>query len=134
MQILSLNFLLYTIGGVWRPIEWSSRCSKLLYGVLTVCSLYLLLFLLLTQLLDIILVIDNVEDFTTNSLTCISLISLVFKAVVAVIRRDDIINVLQMLQDKPHKACNKGEINIQMKFDQTIRLVCPLVVNFNKLV
>ncbi|KAL6431347.1 hypothetical protein ACFW04_007176 [Cataglyphis niger] len=121
MQILSFNFFLYTISGMWRPIEWSSKCSKILYSLLTCLTAYLLTTLMLTQLLDIILVVDNVDDFTTNSLMLISVISVLFKIAAAITRRDEIANLIETLQKKPCKAYNEEESNIQMKFDRLIR-------------
>ncbi|XP_072762244.1 odorant receptor 46a-like isoform X1 [Anoplolepis gracilipes] len=121
MQILTLNFFLYTISGMWRPIEWSSKCSKILYGVFTFFTMYLLLLLNLTFLLDIILVIDNVDDFTTNSLLLLSAISVLFKAVAIITRRGEIVNLIEILRKKPCKAYNEEESDIQMKFDRLIR-------------
>ncbi|KAM0729155.1 Odorant receptor Or1 [Formica fusca] len=121
MQILSFNFFLYTISGMWRPIEWSSKCSKILYSLLTCLTIYLLTTLTLTQLLDIILVIDNVDDFATNSLMLLSAVSVLFKATAVVTHRDEIINLIETLQKKPCKAYNEEESDIQMKFDRLIR-------------
>ncbi|CAL1679070.1 unnamed protein product [Lasius platythorax] len=121
MQILSFNFFLYTISGMWRPIEWSSKCSNMLYSVFTCFIMYLLIGLMLTQLLDLVLVIDNVDDFATNSLFFLSVISVVFKAVTAITRRDKIVHLIEILQKKPCKAYNEGESDIQMKFDRLIR-------------
>ncbi|XP_072762547.1 uncharacterized protein [Anoplolepis gracilipes] len=121
MQILSFNFFLYTITGMWRPIEWSSKCSKILYNMFTYLMMCLLLILILAQLLDIILIVDNVDDFTTNSYMLVSVISVFFKAATTVIRRDEIINLIETLQKKPCKAYTEEESDILMKFDRLIR-------------
>ncbi|GAB1867166.1 Odorant receptor [Camponotus japonicus] len=121
MQILSFNFFLYTISGMWRPIEWSSKCSKMLYWILTCFTMYLLIILMLTQLLDIILVIDNIDDFATNSLLLLSSVSVLFKATAVITRRDEIVNLIETLQKKPCKVYNEEENDIQMKFDCLIR-------------
>ncbi|XP_011685419.1 PREDICTED: uncharacterized protein LOC105448495 [Wasmannia auropunctata] len=123
MQILSFNFLLFTICGLWQPIEWSSKCSKLLYNVFTFFTAYLMLYLLLTHLLYIILVVDNMEDLASCSSLFLSIINVLFKATVVIIRRDQIINLIEILQKEPCKACDKEEIDIQMKFDRLIKLV-----------
>lgn len=132
MQILSYNFTLFTLGGVWRPIEWSSKCSKLLYTMLTVYTLYMAFFFMASKILEFIYITDNIDDFVANSLIFFSVNGLACKEIVAVIRRNDIISLLQMFQDKPHKAYNREEIDIQMKFDRKIRLVCPIFVKFSK--
>ncbi|KAG5314776.1 OR4 protein, partial [Acromyrmex insinuator] len=123
MQILSLNFLFYTIGGVWRPIKWSSKCSMYLYSAFTLSTIYLLNFSVLTQLIDIVFVVDNMDDFATNSLMLLSAIAAFCKAITAVFRRSEIISLIKTLQEKPFKACNEEEIIIQMKYDCLIRQI-----------
>ncbi|KYN07124.1 Putative odorant receptor 13a [Cyphomyrmex costatus] len=122
MQILSLNFLLYTITGLWRPIEWSSKCFKSLYSVYTFLTMYLFTYFLLTHLMYIIFVVDNVEDLASCCSIFLGTITLFCKATIVIIRRDKIINLIEILQEEPCKACNEEEINIQMKFDRLIRL------------
>ncbi|XP_014485792.1 PREDICTED: odorant receptor Or1-like [Dinoponera quadriceps] len=121
MQLLSLNFLLYTISGIWRPIEWSSIGSTLLYSAYTVLIIYLMTFLITTQLLDIILIVDNVEDFTANSLLFISVISAFSKMFTPLIRRGRIIDLIETLQRPPCRVCDQEEVEIQAKFDRSIR-------------
>jgi len=123
MRILPLNFLLYSIGGVWRPIEWSSNRSKMLYSLFTFFSIYSLTFLLVTQILDMIFIIENIEDCITNFLLLLSVISVLFKIAAVVTRRDQIVHVIQILQRRPCRARCEQETDIQMKFDHLIRLV-----------
>ncbi|KAF3054602.1 Odorant receptor 023 [Nylanderia fulva] len=121
MRILSFNFFLYGICGMWRPIEWSSKYSKILYGVFTCFTTYLVLLLLFTQLMDLILVIDNVDDFATNALFLLSVVSVFVKVVTTITRRDKIVNLIEILQKKPCIAYDEEECDIQMKFDRLIR-------------
>ncbi|XP_011706919.1 PREDICTED: uncharacterized protein LOC105462089 [Wasmannia auropunctata] len=121
MQTLSLNFLLFTISGVWRPIEWTSKCSKYLYGAFTFSTMYLLHFSMLTQLMDIVLVVNNMDDFATTSLMFLSAVGAFCKATTAITRRSEIINLVKILQEKPCKPNSKEEINIQTKYDTLIR-------------
>lgn len=123
MQMLALNFFLYTISGMWRPIKWSSKCLKMLYNVFTCFVLFMLIFLMLAQLLDIILVIDNIDDFAENALLLLSVINVMFKIVAALTRRDKIVILIETLQKKPCRAYNEEESDIQMKFDRLIRSV-----------
>lgn len=121
MQLLSLNFLLYTLSGVWRPIKWISKCSKCLYSVFTFSTIYLLNFSVLIQLMDIVLVVDNIDEFATISLMFLTALATFCKAATAVIRRSEIINLVKILQEKPCKPSSEEEINIQMKYDNLIR-------------
>lgn len=123
MQILSLNFLLYTVGGIWRPIEWSSTGANFLYNVYTGIVLILEYFYVLTQLLDILLVVDNVDDLVSNTLLFMSVFVLVCKMTLIVIRRSAIINLVKILVEPPCKPQDEDEVAIQMKFDKFIRQV-----------
>ncbi|XP_011705076.1 PREDICTED: uncharacterized protein LOC105460329 [Wasmannia auropunctata] len=121
MQMFSLNFLMYTIGGVWMPIEWSSNIAKLLYNAFTTIVLILLYFLMITQFMDIILVVDNIDDFATNTLMFLTIVAVTCKATIVVMRRNAIINLVQVLLTAPCKPRDEDEIAIQTKFDKFIR-------------
>ncbi|KYM75445.1 Odorant receptor 46a, isoform B [Atta colombica] len=121
MQMFSLNFLMYTIGGVWMPIEWSSNIAKLLYNVFTTVVLVLLYFLMITQFMDIILVVDNIDDFATNTLMFLTIVAVTCKATIVVVRRKAIINLVQVLLTAPYKPRNEDEMTIQTKFDKFIK-------------
>ncbi|XP_077282454.1 odorant receptor 46a-like isoform X2 [Temnothorax americanus] len=121
MQILSLNFLIYTVGGIWRPVEWSSDGAKLLYSIFTFIIVSSEYFLMITQFMDIVLVVDNIDDFTANALMFLAIVTDCCKATVVVIRRNAIINIVQSLLKAPHKPRNEDEVAIQTKFDKFIR-------------
>ncbi|XP_025989687.2 odorant receptor Or2 [Solenopsis invicta] len=121
MQMFSLNFSMYTVGGVWRPIEWSSNIAKLLYNVFTFIVVGLLYFLMITQFLDIILVVDNIDDFATNTLMFLTIVAVTCKATIVVVRRNAIITLVQVLLTPPCKPQNEDEMAIQKKFDKFIK-------------
>ncbi|XP_018372522.1 PREDICTED: uncharacterized protein LOC108767263 [Trachymyrmex cornetzi] len=121
MQILSLNFFIYTVGGIWRPVEWSSNGAKLLYNIFTFMIIFSEYFLVLTQFMDIILIVDNVDDFATNTLMFLTIVAVCCKATVVVVRRNAIINLVQILLKAPCKPRDEDEIAIQTKFDKFIR-------------
>ncbi|EFN79920.1 Odorant receptor 46a, isoform A [Harpegnathos saltator] len=121
MQLLSLNFLIYSLSGVWRPISWSSSCAKLLYSAFTVFTVVPLYFLVLTQLMDIVLIVDNIDDFTNNSLMLVSIISVCCKATVVVLRRGAITGLVEMLLTEPCRPRDEDELAIQARFDEFIR-------------
>lgn len=112
---------MYTVGGVWRPEEWSSNIAKLLYNVFTFIILALLYFLMITQFMDIILVVDNIDDFATNVLMFLTIVAVTCKATIVVLRRDAIINLVQVLLTAPCKPRDEDEMAIQKKFDKFIR-------------
>ncbi|XP_032667591.1 uncharacterized protein LOC116842453 [Odontomachus brunneus] len=121
MRLLSLNFFICTLGGIWRPVEWSSSCAHLLYNAFTFCTIVPLYFLVLTQFMDLVLVVDNMDDFTTNSLMFLTIVAACCKATIALIRRDAIIDLVHTLLREPCKPRGAEETAIQTKFDDFIR-------------
>lgn len=133
MQILSFNFLIYTFAGIWRPVGWSSCGIKLLYNVFTSIVLFLEYFLMLTQFMDIVLIVKNIDDFVTNSLMFASIVAVTCKATLVVIRRNAIINLVQVLLTAPCKPRDEDEEVIQTKFDKFIRSVHTSVdINYHQ--
>ncbi|XP_019698821.2 odorant receptor 46a isoform X1 [Harpegnathos saltator] len=121
MELLSLNFFIYTMGGIWRPVEWTSGYAKVLYSVFSFCTIVPIYFLMLTQFMDLVLVVDNVDDFITNSLMFMTIVAVCCKATTALLRRDVIIDLMQTLSREPCKPQDADEAAIQMKFDEFIR-------------
>ncbi|XP_019698824.2 odorant receptor 46a isoform X1 [Harpegnathos saltator] len=121
MELLSFNFFLYTMGGIWRPVEWTSSCAKLLYNVFSFCTIVPMYFLMVTQFMDLVLVVDKVDDFITNSLIFMTIVIVCCKATTAMVRRDMIIDLVQTLSRKPCKPQDADEAAIQTKFDEFIR-------------
>ncbi|XP_011705074.1 PREDICTED: odorant receptor 46a, isoform B-like [Wasmannia auropunctata] len=121
MQILSLNFLIYTLCGIWRPIEWSSNGAKLLYNIFTFIVIFSEYFLVLTQFMDILLIVDNIDDFANNTLMFLTIVAVCCKATIVVVRRNAIINLVQILMRAPCKPCDENEAAIQTKFNKFIR-------------
>ncbi|XP_024878586.1 uncharacterized protein LOC112458961 [Temnothorax curvispinosus] len=121
MQILTLQFLVYNFCGLWRPSEWSSNVAKLLYNVFTFVIISSEYFVALTQFMDIVLIVDNINDFATNTLIFLTLAAVCFKATVVLMRRNAIINLMRLLMKTPCKPCDEDESAIQTKFDRFIR-------------
>jgi len=112
---------MYTIGGIWRPIEWCSKGIKMLYSIFTASILSSLYFLMLTQFMDIVLVIDNMDDFTMNSFIFATIIAVCCKATVIVLRRNAIIKLTEILLKEPCKPRDADEVAIQRKVDEFIK-------------
>ncbi|XP_011869949.1 PREDICTED: odorant receptor Or2-like [Vollenhovia emeryi] len=121
MQILTLNFFIHTLCGIWQPIEWSSNVAKLLYNVFTFIVILTEYFFVLTQFMDIVFVVDNIDDFATNTLMFLTIVAVCCKATVIVVQRNAIINLVQVLLKTPCKPRNEDEATIQTKFDKFIR-------------
>ncbi|KAG7189250.1 hypothetical protein KM043_008810 [Ampulex compressa] len=131
MELLSLNFYLYTISGIWQPPTRTSKAQRLFYGLYTCFTLFLFYFLTLSQFLDLVLVVDNVDDFITNMLMFMTMVGITFKGTTAVLCYDDIFNLTNVLLKEPCKVRDAGEIRIQKKFDNFIRFATTVNYIFN---
>lgn len=76
---------------------------------------------MITQFMDIILIVDNIDDFATNTLMFLTIVAVTCKATIVVVRRNAIINLVQVLLAAPCKPRNDEEVAIQTKFDKFIR-------------
>jgi len=123
MQLFTLNFLICYLCGIWRPSDWSSNVAKSLYNVLTFVVISSGYFLMLTQFMDIVLIVDNVDDFATNTLMFLTIVTVCCKVTVLVVRRNAIIKMVQILLKAPCKPRDEDETTIQTKFDNFIRYI-----------
>lgn len=121
MQLLSLNFFLCTLGGIWQPAEWSSGCAKLLYNALTFYTIVPLYLFVLTQLIYLVCQVDSMDEFLLNSLSCTTLLAVCTKATIAIIHRGAIIDLVRTLSQEPCKPRDAGETAIRTKLDEFIR-------------
>ncbi|KAL0112557.1 hypothetical protein PUN28_012106 [Cardiocondyla obscurior] len=121
LRILSLNFLFYSLSGFWRPVQWTSKLSKTLYGVFTFISGYLTFYMFVTHFMYIIFVVETLNDLASCCFHILAIVNLISKELTVVTRRNRLINLIEMLQEDPCKPCDKEETDIQLKYDYMIR-------------
>lgn len=76
---------------------------------------------MITQFMDILLVVNNIDDFATNILMFLTIVAVSCKATIVVVRRNAIINLVQTLLKPPCKPRDADEMAIQKKFNKFIR-------------
>ncbi|XP_071631650.1 odorant receptor 4-like isoform X2 [Temnothorax longispinosus] len=121
MRILKLTFILLTICGCWRPDSWSSLHKRLAYYVYASIIVLLLNTFLLSQLMDVILTVDNADDFSDNFFVLICMFISCCKSFIMLINRKNIIMLVDILMEKPCRPSRSTEINILYKFDKSIQ-------------
>ncbi|XP_071631646.1 odorant receptor 4-like isoform X1 [Temnothorax longispinosus] len=122
MRILKLTFILLTICGCWRPDSWSSLHKRLAYYVYASIIVLLLNTFLLSQLMDVILTVDNADDFSDNFFVLICMFISCCKSFIMLINRKNIIMLVDILMEKPCRPSRSTEINILYKFDKSIQI------------
>ena len=119
MPVLDFTFKLLTICGCWTPDSWTD-CRRLLYHVYTIFILLLIHTFTLSQLLDIILIVDNQDDFTDNFYMLLAMIVSCFKMISLLINRGNIAMLTDILMNGPCRPLEPAEIEIQQRFDKLI--------------
>ncbi|XP_036140059.1 uncharacterized protein LOC118644766 [Monomorium pharaonis] len=123
MCILKFNFKLLTIFGCWRPDSWSSLYKCIAYHIYTSIIIFLVNTFMLSQLIDVILSMNNVDDFFDNIFMLIAVFNACCKLFMLLINRKSILNLLNILMEKPCRPLRLTETKILYKFDKNIQIL-----------
>ncbi|XP_072753281.1 putative odorant receptor 85d [Anoplolepis gracilipes] len=118
MRILNSTFKFLIICGCWRPTSWTSPCKRVMYHMHTVFIFVLINTFTLSQLLDIILIVDNADDFTDNFYMLLAMIVSCCKMLSMLMNRKNIAILANILTEKPCKPLEPSEMEIYNRFDK----------------
>lgn len=74
----------------------------------------------MSQFLDLILIVDNADDFTDNFYMLLAMIVSCFKMFSLLINRSNIALLTDVLRKKPCIPIEPDEVEIRLKFDKLI--------------
>lgn len=120
MQILGFIYKILTSCGCWVPDSWTSPYKRLMYHFYTIFIFMLINTFTLPQLLDIILIVDNADEFMDNFYMLLAMIVSCFKMFSLLINRKNIAMLTDILMKKPCAPIESIEVEIQQKFDKLI--------------
>ncbi|XP_029160053.1 odorant receptor 46a-like [Nylanderia fulva] len=120
MRVLQFTFKLLTIAGCWRPESWTSLHKRILYNVYSSIMILIMYALILSQLMDIILIVDNTDDFSDNIFIFVPAACTCIKMTLLLINRKSINLLIHTLTKEPCKPRESAEIKIFHKFDDSI--------------
>ncbi|XP_011640459.1 odorant receptor Or1-like [Pogonomyrmex barbatus] len=121
MQVLNSTFKFLTICGCWRPDSWTSSFKRIIYHIHTFFVFVLINTFTLSQLLDIILTVDNPDDFTDNFYMLLAMIVSCCKMLSMLLNRKNIATLTNILMEKPCKPLEPEEMQIYHKFDESVQ-------------
>ncbi|XP_025265990.1 odorant receptor 46a-like isoform X2 [Camponotus floridanus] len=107
--------------GCWPPNSWTSLCKRIVYNAYTVFITFLLFTFMLSQLMDIILNVDNTDDFTDTFYVMLAMIISLSKMTGLLINRQNIGTLTNILRQKPFIPLEADEIEIRHKFEKAIQ-------------
>lgn len=121
MFILAFTFKILTICGCGRLVSWTTPYKRLVYHMYTIFIMLLIHTFMLSQLVDLIVIVDNSDDFTDNFYVLLAMIVSCCKMVALLINRNNIEMLIEILMNKPFRPIEPGEVKIQQKFDKLIQ-------------
>lgn len=121
MRVLDFTFKILIICGCWIPDSWTTPYKRLVYHVYTIFIMLLIHTFMLSQLMDLILTVDNADDFTDNFYMFLAMIVSCCKMFTLLMNRSNIAMLIDILVKKPCKPVQPDEIEIQQKFDRLIQ-------------
>ncbi|XP_072754237.1 uncharacterized protein [Anoplolepis gracilipes] len=121
MRILDFTFKLLTIFGCWRPDSWTSLYKRIIYYIYSSLIVLLLYTFMLSQLMDIILIVDNADDFSDNFFLFAPMVTTCSKLLILLLNRKTILILITILMEKPCRPLTSNETKILYKFDKSIQ-------------
>ncbi|KAF3054568.1 Odorant receptor 164 [Nylanderia fulva] len=121
MRVLDFTFKILMICGCWIPNSWTTPYKRLVYHVYTIFIMLLIHTFMLSQLMDLILTVDNADDFTDNFYMLLAMIVSCCKMFTLLLNRNNIAMLIDILVKKPCKPVQSDEVEIQQKFDKLIQ-------------
>lgn len=121
MQVLKFTLKILTVVGCWPPNSWTSLCKRTMYNAYTTFVILLLFTFMLPQLMDVVLNVDNTDDFTDTFYIMLAIIISCCKMIGLLINRKNIGILTNILTQKPFIPLGVDEIEIRHKFDKIIQ-------------
>ncbi|XP_076479006.1 uncharacterized protein LOC117162040 [Bombus vancouverensis nearcticus] len=121
MTVRTLQFsrVLLSIAGCLPPSSWTSPFTKSLYKFYTLFVWLLILSLVSAQILDIIINVENQDQFSDNFYITLVVFVSGCKLSIILKHRESILSLIESLEREPFSPMNDEEEKIQMKFNKT---------------
>lgn len=121
MHILNLTFLIVTFVGCFRPLSWTSLFKRVIYTLYRLFIIIILYTFAFLQFMDIVLNVDNPDDFTNNLYMMLNVSVSGYKLLIMWINYTNIATLINKFSEEPFKPLDSGELKICQKFDKLIR-------------
>lgn len=121
MRVLKLTRVIVMIAGCLRPQSWTSRPKRVAYNI---CRLYIISMLYvfsMAQILDVILIIDNPDDFCDTLNMMLTSSAACYKICIMWMNYDKMAALIDSLNEEPFTPLDQSEMEIREKFENIIR-------------
>nr|UEN71236.1 olfactory receptor 53 [Gregopimpla kuwanae] len=121
MQILQHTFIVLKWVGLWRPGHWSQGKEAKLYNAYTWLVIFFLIIVILSQFIGLVKSVNDLDAFANNIFLLLTLVADCGKAINILIKRENIIGLINCLEQDPCQPRTEEELVIQRKFDRIVR-------------
>ncbi|XP_012528082.1 odorant receptor 46a isoform X2 [Monomorium pharaonis] len=120
-HVLKLPRTIFMVSGCFRPQSWTSLFKRTIYNIYKLYIITMLYTFTILQIMDIVLYVDNTDDFTSNLNVMINALVACYKMFVMSVNYENIIALIKCLTEEPFKPLDSEEIKIRRQFDRIIR-------------
>ncbi|XP_026828388.1 odorant receptor 94a-like isoform X1 [Ooceraea biroi] len=121
MRAMQFPLKILMVAGCWPPVSWSSLCKRTVYNGYTIFVTLMLVTFMFPQIMDIILNVDNADDFTETFYVMLATVIASCKMFSLLLNRKNIKILTDTLAEKPFRPLEPDEIEIRQKVEDTIR-------------
>lgn len=121
MRVLEFTLLVCTFTGCWQPDSWTSLFKHIIYKTYAMFLFSSLYIFSLSQLMNIMLNVENSDEFTNSLYMMLTVFVAGFKQVYIWIDHKNINVIINVFNKKPFAACDTQEFVIQQKFEKMIQ-------------
>ncbi|XP_043285611.1 odorant receptor 94b-like [Venturia canescens] len=131
MHEFAWNLKILQLCGIWRPLAWSSGWKKNIYNAYTIFAIFSVYTFTLSELIAAAMSIGNLNEAINILFMALTILGTCYKMTNLVLKRNETIASLEMLNNGLCRPVADQEIAIQMKFDKrnskNTLLFCGLV-------
>ncbi|XP_077264586.1 odorant receptor 46a-like isoform X2 [Temnothorax americanus] len=121
MHILKLTYTIVTISGCFRPQSWTSLFKRTVYNIYRLYVIIMLYTFTIFQIMDLVLYVDNTNDFTNNMNMMLTVSISCYKVLIMCLNYENIVALINYLTEEPFKPLDSDEMKIRRRYDKLIR-------------
>lgn len=120
IRVMRVSLITLIIAGCWAPSSWPTICKRTVYNAYTIIVALLLFSFMVLQFMDIVLNVDNPDDFTDTFYVMLAMFIAFCKMLGLLVNRKNIEMFTDALVEKPFRPLEPDEIEIRQKFNDSI--------------
>jgi hypothetical protein len=130
MKVLQMYFNILTCFGFWMPVVWTHNWHGILYNCVRIFPILLPYWLAFGQITRILLDTKNLDEITETLFILLTTINVCFKCANFLLRREEIIDLMELLRLKWVKPQDRQELHIYNSCNNIIRLTIDNIIYF----